>query len=121
MIESDMAIWIVSELIEGTSLRSLLIHANHLEPEQALSVFSGMLSGLAHAHERVLSTAISSRKTYWSRHPVLPSSSILVNPFRSVMPRPEERRPTSLLRRSAVRVSGQQQIFTASARCSMRS
>jgi eukaryotic-like serine/threonine-protein kinase len=54
LIESDKAIWIVNELIEGTSLRSLLIHANHLEPEQALAVFTGMLSGLAHAHERGL-------------------------------------------------------------------
>ena len=54
LIESDTAIWFVTELVVGTSLRSLLIHANHLEPEQALAVFTGMLSGLAHAHERGL-------------------------------------------------------------------
>jgi serine/threonine-protein kinase len=53
-IESEDAVWLVTEAVEGASLRTLLIHAHQLEPEQALAIFAGMLAGLAHAHERGL-------------------------------------------------------------------
>jgi tRNA A-37 threonylcarbamoyl transferase component Bud32 len=53
-IESEDAVWLVTEAVEGASLRTLLIHAHQLEPEPALAIFAGMLAGLAHAHERGL-------------------------------------------------------------------
>jgi serine/threonine protein kinase len=53
-IETDQAVWLVTESVEGTSLRNVLIHAYQLEPEQALSIFTGLLAGLAYAHQRGL-------------------------------------------------------------------
>jgi tRNA A-37 threonylcarbamoyl transferase component Bud32 len=53
-IESDEAVWLVTEAVEGASLRTVLIHAHQLEPEQALAIFAGMLAGVAHAHGRGL-------------------------------------------------------------------
>ncbi len=53
-IETDQAVWLVTEAVEGASLRTVLLHAHQLEPEQALANFTGILAGLAHAHERGL-------------------------------------------------------------------
>jgi tRNA A-37 threonylcarbamoyl transferase component Bud32 len=53
-VETGQAVWLVTESVEGTSLRNVLIHARRLEPEQALSIFTGLLAGLAYAHERGL-------------------------------------------------------------------
>ncbi len=54
LVETDDAVWLVTEALPGTSLRNVLIHARKLEPEQALSVFTGLLAGLAYAHQRGL-------------------------------------------------------------------
>lgn len=51
-VETDDAVWLVTEAVEGASLRTVLMHAHQLEPEQALAIFTGMLAGLAHAHGR---------------------------------------------------------------------
>lgn len=53
-IEADSLAWLVTESINGASLRNVLIQARQLDPEQALSIFTGMLAGLAYAHERGL-------------------------------------------------------------------
>ena len=53
-LETDSVVWLVTECVEGASLRSVLMHSHQLEPEQALSIFTGLLAGLAHAHERGL-------------------------------------------------------------------
>jgi hypothetical protein len=45
------ALYIVSEYVEGASLRQVLESAGRLDPEQALGVTGGALRGLAHAHE----------------------------------------------------------------------
>lgn len=53
-IASAEAVWLVTEFVEGTSLRNVLINAGRLEPEQALFIFTGLLDGLAYAHARGL-------------------------------------------------------------------
>ncbi|HEY8740291.1 MAG TPA: serine/threonine-protein kinase, partial [Candidatus Dormibacteraeota bacterium] len=50
-IEEGRAFYIVSEFVDGASLRRVLEDAGRLNPEQALGVTRGALSGLAHAHE----------------------------------------------------------------------
>jgi len=42
--------WLVTELVEGASLRQLLEHTGALAPEQALGVLTGALSGLGAIH-----------------------------------------------------------------------
>ncbi|MGI8609691.1 MAG: protein kinase domain-containing protein [Candidatus Dormibacteria bacterium] len=42
--------YLVSELIEGASLRGLVQHSGELTPEESLGVIKGALQGLAHAH-----------------------------------------------------------------------
>jgi hypothetical protein len=45
------ALYIVSEYVEGASLRQVLENAGRLSPEQALGVTGGALRGLAHVHQ----------------------------------------------------------------------
>jgi len=49
--EDQTGAYIVSEHVAGASLRSLLDNTGRLEPQQALGVTRGALSGLAFAHE----------------------------------------------------------------------
>jgi hypothetical protein len=48
--ESAEGAYLVSEYIDGASLREVITHSGRLSPEQALGVLKGGLSGLAHAH-----------------------------------------------------------------------
>ncbi len=49
-IESPTRAWLVSEYIEGASLRRILDRAGFLSPEQALGVIKGAANGLGHGH-----------------------------------------------------------------------
>lgn len=51
LLEVGPALYIVSEYVEGSSLRRILEEAGKLEPEQAIGVTGGALRGLAHAHK----------------------------------------------------------------------
>jgi Tol biopolymer transport system component len=52
--ESAEGAYLVSEYIDGASLREVITHSGRLTPEQALGVLKGGLSGLSHAHSRGL-------------------------------------------------------------------
>ncbi len=43
--------YIVSELVDGTSLERVLLKEKRLAPDRAVSVMQGILAGLQHAHE----------------------------------------------------------------------
>ena len=43
--------YLVTELVEGASLRAIVQHSGPLTPQEALGVVRGALLGLAHAHE----------------------------------------------------------------------
>jgi serine/threonine protein kinase len=49
-IEEPGSAWLVSEYIEGASLRRILDRSGFLSPEQALGVVKGAVTGLAHGH-----------------------------------------------------------------------
>jgi tRNA A-37 threonylcarbamoyl transferase component Bud32 len=48
--QRDESDYLVTELIDGASLRELVNHGGLLTPEQALGVLKGALQGLEHAH-----------------------------------------------------------------------
>jgi hypothetical protein len=52
LVESERGAWLVTDAVEGASLRTVLVHAHELQPEQALAIFTGVLAGLAYAHGR---------------------------------------------------------------------
>jgi eukaryotic-like serine/threonine-protein kinase len=51
---SDTPPYIVMELVEGTSLRQLLMEAGKLSPDRAVSLFRGICAGVGTAHRRGL-------------------------------------------------------------------
>ncbi|HXA42994.1 MAG TPA: serine/threonine-protein kinase [Candidatus Solibacter sp.] len=50
LIESPTRAWLVSEYVEGASLRRILDRAGFLSPEQALGVIKGAVNGLGYGH-----------------------------------------------------------------------
>jgi eukaryotic-like serine/threonine-protein kinase len=53
-VEEGEQPYLVTEWVDGESLRELLTHSGPLRPEQSLGVMRGALQGLAFAHERRL-------------------------------------------------------------------
>ncbi len=49
-IETPTRAWLISEYVEGASLRRILDRSGFLSPEQALGVIKGTVNGLGHGH-----------------------------------------------------------------------